>query len=486
MATEHMFTDTFFGKIPESIMSKYKGFNLRYLTGIVNLQPGSKALRSRTIPYSTNGIMTFKGLSNKLLETCRSGVNYEYIGVAMLKSLHTAFSSKNHSQHEILLMTKKSGDKPQYGEISVNNIQTEDIVGFIIIQVGECRLYPSIPALKIICTNDGPHSSKASNFLMYIYLRAMIENKHEYGLLEVAGSYRNPGALCLYNKFGFREDALLDDSTCFGEEGTLSMRADLNDKAYKNLDDVILNNLPINIREPEPMCKKGSIIGPNGTGQQEYINIRARNRIYLDNFFKSQDIDTTEDLLKSLDIDIDVLDGDGKSHNGVLYAKKELIEKGKSLALNNQETIKQFFDESQRSKMGKSPSSDSQAPSVDSSVDSSVASVDSSVDSRTKNDKGLASKRNIKNINVKRKGKPPSSDSDDSYAYYSDPSDLHANKKHIKHKRKTAKNLNVKRKRKSSNKTSNGNIRILRKTPRRMSVRIKRQKNLTLKSTKSI
>jgi hypothetical protein len=56
-------------------------------------------------------------------------------------------------------------------------------------------------------------------------------------------------------------------------------------------------------------------------------------------------------------------------------------------------------------------------------------------------------------------------------------------KKRIKYKGKTAKNLNVKRKRQSSDKTSNG---ILRKSPRRMSVRIKRQKNLTLKSTKSI
>ena len=441
MATNHLFTDGFFAKIPKPIMDEYKEFNLRYLNGIVNLQPGSKSLRGRNVPHIVNGNMTFKGLSSKLLETCRNGLNLEYIGKAMQQSIKTAMSSNNWSQHEILLITKITGDESQYSEISVKNIRTENILGFIIIQVGECRLYPSIPALKIICSTDGQHSSKVSNFLMYVYLRALKENKHEYGLLEVAGNYKNPGALCLYNKFGFREDALLDEKGCFGETGTLAMRANLNNMAYDDLDDVILKNVPIKINAPEPMCEKGSNIGPMGNDQKRYIGIRKRNRKYLDDFFKFEDSDTTAELLTALDIDLDVLVGDGTADNGKLYAKKELIEKGKSIALNDNQTIKQFFNKSQQAKKIKQPSVDS-ADSNDSN-DSPLDSPSAITEITRANDRHRRTAKTHlqrKQTHLKRKTQIKK--------------EIAILKKGFKHRDKTAKNLNVKRKRQSSNTTS--------------------------------
>ena len=130
---------------------------------------------------------------------------------------------------------------------------------------------------------------------------------------------------------------MLDHNDCFHEGvtgGTLAMRVDLTDAGLINdLDDVLLGNknmveLESRTQTSEPMCDKNIDIGNAGSHEQnEYINIRTKNRKYLKDLFDRYDEDEINELLTENDIDLDILQGDGVSD--INYALKELIEKGK-------------------------------------------------------------------------------------------------------------------------------------------------------------
>ena len=55
-------------------------------------------------------------------------------------------------------------------------------------------------------------------------------NKTNYacGLLELGSTYRNIKGLCLYEKYGFREDYSLLSHGCFGVPGTIPMKVDIS------------------------------------------------------------------------------------------------------------------------------------------------------------------------------------------------------------------------------------------------------------------
>jgi hypothetical protein len=99
------------------------------------------------------------------------------------------------------------------------------IYGIIIVERGECNLYPDAYTVNLICTNAG----NMSKYLLGLYLYAIKKNEKsgvtQYGILELAGKYSNISGFCAYQKFGFQPNSSLVGDICF--------------------DDIALNNLPM-------------------------------------------------------------------------------------------------------------------------------------------------------------------------------------------------------------------------------------------------
>ena len=163
----------------------------------------------------------------------------------------------------IVLISKLPNDNPS------KTAKNENAVGFLISQLGECHAelkYASIPALNLICAPKKHKCNHAScpssgcgfigRILIFMYLYALKQQKFKYGILELAGVYCNMGGLCLYNKFGFREDISMKYDDCFGDPANLSMVCDLNKINTRALEDALLLNQNINLPDSEPLCSK--------------------------------------------------------------------------------------------------------------------------------------------------------------------------------------------------------------------------------------
>jgi hypothetical protein len=350
----YLFTQELVNGFPDKVKQKFSGYNLIFGQDIKSFSPNSLNLRSRQITRKDK--QNTNDFFKEIVRTCdgkNGNVNDDYsikaLKLAMKKAefigTEMQEAAGNMRKHDLLFITKKNYKRT--GKISNDNIILNEIQGFILTQIGECSLLPNIPALQIICSGN----SNVSKYLMYTYIRAVKHLGLNTGLLELAGSYENTSGFCLYNKFGFREDSTLDHSECFNEGATgntLAMRANLSDPGYKDLDDVVLGikdtiNLKSSNDTNEPMCNKSIDVGKaNSKAQLKYINNRTRNRKYLTELFATDDEFAIKDLLDATDIDYDVLNGDG--YTDANYALKELIEKGKIIALNQKQDISKLIN----------------------------------------------------------------------------------------------------------------------------------------------
>ena len=332
----YLFTNDLFESFAPEVKDVFKKYNIVYAQNIKSFDEKQLVLRNKKI-ISRGNSSNFNKFFDVITKTCigrdGSGVSKSYAVSAIKKATKKALAQDSAMHDAVGLMnkydiafitTKKILNLRS--EIDNDNILLDDIQGFILTQIGECNLHPEIPALKIICSDN----SKLSKYLMYIYIKALKHLNHDIGLLELAGSYKNPAGFCLYNKFGFREDSSLDHRNCFPEGvtgGTLAMKVDLTDTGLINdLDDVLLGNknmieLETSTQTSEPMCNKDKDIGNAGSYEQnEYIDIRTNNREYLKELFDRYDEDEIKELLFENDIDEDVLEGDGVSD--INYALK--------------------------------------------------------------------------------------------------------------------------------------------------------------------
>ena len=248
----------------------------------------------------------------------------------------------------------KNIDNPEYDIIFVLNRENEkkridqSIAGFVITEKSECKdkdnLYTDIPALKLICVSSKNKNKFVSRLLVYLYLYSLKEANYRYGLLELAGSYCNLPGLCLYNKFGFREDLSIKTDTCFPEIGTLTMIADLPDISYKELEKALTSKTSDNVELPdsEPLCSKPKKFETENERQnlvqdiQEKVKIRMEN---YDNILKLQNGELTLDEFENTYVDYNVKPKEVKE--AIKYLSKS-SKQGK-LILKNSVYIPNYF-----------------------------------------------------------------------------------------------------------------------------------------------
>jgi hypothetical protein len=87
--------------------------------------------------------------------------------------------------------------------------KTNDRISAIIFaELGECKEYPQYWTVRLICGTAG---TKDARTLLGLYLFALKSIGQPIGILEVAQSYNNLAAYCLYAKFGFEEAYMYED-----------------------------------------------------------------------------------------------------------------------------------------------------------------------------------------------------------------------------------------------------------------------------------
>ena len=219
----------------------------------------------------------YRDLLIKMASTCKGLINEGYMQNVFIKTTTEKFEV--NVNYDIVIILKGTEKK---------DIMPLNIVGMVITEKGECRSHPNIHVLNLLCTK-GPTGSPIGRILMFVYVYTCMIKRLPLGLLELAGCYENKKGLCLYNKFGFREDISMKEQGCFPGDDTLAMYVDIRDRemSEENMLDALINSydIPVLYDAPEPLCQKGSIIGPGGKYQPEGIIDRMDN---FDNIMKAR------------------------------------------------------------------------------------------------------------------------------------------------------------------------------------------------------
>jgi len=162
-------------------------------------------------------------MSNFLSEyLCRNKIN-EHYGIEIVE-----YAIK-YDDYDLIILANKDGDRsskpsdpkrPKDDSDPVIGI-LESVVGFLIVQKGECKTYPRDYSVNLICVRDGDDILQgAAQVLLGLYLYTILERQNttgylQRGLLELAGGYTNIKGLCLYSKFGFVPSMNLAIPDCF-------------------------------------------------------------------------------------------------------------------------------------------------------------------------------------------------------------------------------------------------------------------------------
>ena len=175
-----------------------------------------------------------KNLSSAVHSNCIN-ISSTYID----NSLHKLNSNyrNNIDEYDLVLVTKTEITKDD----SYNMVS--NVLGFMIVQKGECKKYPNAYSLNLICTK-ADISGSVGSYLLALYVYTIANNNEvtsKVGLLELASAYLNMGGLCLYSKYGFEYDHSLYGYRCFKDINNLPMIVDLKNKyglTETNVDEV--------------------------------------------------------------------------------------------------------------------------------------------------------------------------------------------------------------------------------------------------------
>jgi hypothetical protein len=226
--------------------------------------------------FFQNALYNFTGDKNQLFSDIISRVKTGCMKID--KTTNTFIADEKVSEAYVVETIQNCiADKTDKYDI-IAATQNNIIVALAIVNKGECGYYPNIYALQLICA--GPNILQGS-VLLAIYLLGLIYNGMPLGLLEVAGSYDNLGALCAYDKFGFVENYVIKhEDVCFygniEDYDTLPMFIDVGSMTPELILDTLVNAPGKSIiNKKEPLCYgfKNYIKSTNGISDSNELAI---------------------------------------------------------------------------------------------------------------------------------------------------------------------------------------------------------------------
>ena len=179
----------------------------------------SKNLKFETLSNFTHGGFINKYTQNELYERigslCGSGplaVGKRY----RANALDDAIFSMN-SKFDILFLQNKSDD---------------NVLGFVIAELGECAREPNVYAVNLICSQSGLGKLLLGACLYCIKFNDDVSEKK--CILELAHAYKNTPGFFMYTKLGFNlDDSLIgEEGVCFFDYLHIPMSVTLNDDKF--------------------------------------------------------------------------------------------------------------------------------------------------------------------------------------------------------------------------------------------------------------
>lgn len=242
MAT--FFTNTFLDEYrhDDSIRKMLKGGELLTQSEFVSwYKPNETRTNRHTNEYkddieSENNEIALEFLDEICDQVCRK-IGTEYGQNALRKTANNlkAFP-KTKNKFDLLVAVSAGYDKQEL--ISTRTLQkhkNESIVGFIVVEKGECKLFRDQVCVNLICVKE--NTIKGSVILgAYLYcIKSAFLPKNQRGLLELAGSYSNLAGFFSYTKLGFDKDESLFHKKCFHNPENLTMSVDLQKYEKKDI-----------------------------------------------------------------------------------------------------------------------------------------------------------------------------------------------------------------------------------------------------------
>ena len=131
---------------------------------------------------------------------CSKDINYTYVNEKISSVMDRTIC-------DMVVLVDTSLLQPGNNESLVRSTQ-----GFMITEKGECKKFPDVHSISLICSKAGSGLSGAGSFMLGAYLFMIKTNMCNFlgstgtqiGILDLASSYTNVGGFCAYAKFGFK------------------------------------------------------------------------------------------------------------------------------------------------------------------------------------------------------------------------------------------------------------------------------------------
>jgi hypothetical protein len=256
-----------------------------------------------------------------------SSIEEEYVIAAVKRAIDLV---KNEKNFDILIASTRVIE-----DVSLPiERRLEGVVAFVIVELGECKKYPSAYSINLICTDLNKAISGTGSILMGAFLYTILSHPNntnpntpakfpdgksflkvtskrlpdgrvvenctfgsdedlipvqQIAVLELALAYNNPGGLCMYEKFGFTYDQTMysDNAkgiTCFDDRDNLPMLIDFTTKpGYSELnneerkDKVV--KITVGINKGFSKSKICSVSGED----QRLLGMLKSIKLYIDN-----------------------------------------------------------------------------------------------------------------------------------------------------------------------------------------------------------
>lgn len=203
--------------------------------------PPKIRMSRRIMPKKINrqpSVEKVETVSNAILELMAENVCEKKIGRTY--GIH-AVRRLVHSQFDILVLMEsnyleiKAKEGHTYTKTAANK-KMNSVLGFIIVEKGECRRLPNSYTVNLICVRSIENKPRGA-ILLGAYLYCCKKVGQIYGLLELAGGYSNISGFFSYSKMGFVKNTSLFDKKCFNDFGNLPMSVDLTVYQYTDFID---------------------------------------------------------------------------------------------------------------------------------------------------------------------------------------------------------------------------------------------------------
>lgn len=203
--------------------------------------PPKIRMSARNLPKKINrqpSIEKVETVSNAILELMAEKVCEKKIGLSYGKE---AIRRLIHSQFDVLVLVEenylqvKAKESDTYTKTAANK-KLKAILGFIIVEKGECKRLPNAYTVNLICVRSIRDKPRGA-ILLGAYLHCCKKIGQRYGLLELAGGYKNSSGFFSYSKMGFVKNTTLFDRKCFKDYNNLPMSIDLADYRYTDFVD---------------------------------------------------------------------------------------------------------------------------------------------------------------------------------------------------------------------------------------------------------